>query len=160
MDTQKAEQAAEWLARAQQEPGYAWHEWAVTGVALLPLGRRFVAPRLAESLVHAAAASSDPDAVAARLGELLDGPVIFDGRMMGGTFYPLMRPLFGRVWEHQEAAPLLAEGSYLGVPRFNRLKGPGPYWAVPPRAVGDLCEPAAVDALITRACTAAGERER
>jgi hypothetical protein len=159
VDTQKAEQAAEWLARAQQEPAYAWHEWAVTGVALLPLGRRFVAPRLSESLVHAAATSSDPDAVTARLVQL-DGPVIFDGRMMGGTFYPLMRPLFGRVWQHQDAAPLLAEGTYLGVPRFDRLTPPGTYWAVPPRAVGDLCEPAAVDALITRACTTAREAER
>lgn len=129
-------------------------------MALLPLGRRFVAPRLPEALVYTAAGVSEPQEVATRLVQILKGPVIFDGRTMDGTFYPLMRPLFGRVWQRQDVAPLLAEGSYLGVPRLDRLQGFGPYWAVPPRAVGDLCEPAAVDALITRACTAAGERER
>lgn len=129
-------------------------------MVLLPLGQRFVAPRLPEALVYAAAGASEPHGVATRLAQLLDGPVIFDGRTMGGTFYPLMRPLFGRVWQHQDAAPLLAEGSYLGVPRLDRLKWDGPYWAVPPRAVGDLCEPAAVDALITRACTTARETQQ
>ncbi|MEU4998178.1 hypothetical protein [Streptomyces sp. NPDC021622] len=159
MDTQQTERAAEWLARAQQEPGHAWHEWAETGVALLPLGRRFVAPRLAEALVHAAVGTRAPGAVATCLEELLDGPVIYDDRTMGGTYYPLMGLLRGQVWKHQAVAPLLAEGTYLGVPRIGR-KPPGTQWAVPPRRAGDLCEPAAVDALITLACTAARQAEQ
>ncbi|MEV0114478.1 hypothetical protein AB0H77_14680 [Streptomyces sp. NPDC050844] len=110
MDTQQTDRAAEWLARAQQEPGHAWHEWAETGVALLPLGRRFVAPRLAEALVHAAVGTRAPGAVSTCLEELLDGPVM--------------------------------------------------QWAVPPRRAGDLCEPAAVDALVTLACTAARQAEQ
>lgn len=161
MDTQQSERAiSEWLARAQQEPALAWREWSDGGVALLPLGRTFVAPRLSETLVYAAVETSEPQAVAARLVRLLDGPVIFDARTMGGTFYPLMRWQGRPVWEHQDAAPLLADGTYLGVPRVSRLKPPGTYWVVPPRHVGDLCEQAAVDALITLACTAARGTEQ
>lgn len=160
MDTQQSERA-EWLARSQQEPAQAWREWSPCGggVAMLPLGRRFVAPRLPEELVYAAVETSEPQAVAARLAKAL-GPVIFDGRAMGGTYYALMGLQDGRVWEHEGVAPLLGRGTYLGVPRLDRLKPPGTYWVVPPRHVGDLCEPSAVDAFITLACTAARETER
>lgn len=160
MDAQQRERAAEWLARAQQQPAHAWHEWSETGVAMLPLGRRFVAPRLSEELGHAALGGRHaPAEVASVLMQFLDGPVIFDGRSMGGTYYPLMRPLGASVWEHQDVAPLLAEGTFLGVPRLDRLEPPGTYWAVPPRAAGDLCEPAAVDALITLAYAASRETQ-
>ncbi|MFE0133623.1 hypothetical protein ACFWY6_18945 [Streptomyces sp. NPDC059037] len=70
-----------------------------------------------------------------------------------------MCPLHGQVWEHQRVAPLLAKGTYLGVPRIGR-KPPGTHWAVPPRRAGDLCEPAAVEVLITLACTAARQAEQ
>ncbi|MEV0526065.1 hypothetical protein AB0I66_21750 [Streptomyces sp. NPDC050439] len=160
MDAQHRQRAAEWLARAQQQPAHAWREWSEVGVAILPLGRRFVAPRLSEELVHSAVGSRTPGEVAAGLEQLLDGPVIFDGRSMGGTYYPVMRPHRRDVWEHQDVAPLLAEGTFLGVPRLDRREPPGTFWAVPPRAVGDLCEPDAVDALITLACIAARGTEQ
>lgn len=150
---------AEWLARAQRNPAQAWREWSETGVALLPLGRRFVAPRLSEKVVYAAVGSHAPGEVTAGLEQLLDGPVIFDGRSMGGTYYPVMRPLTGSAWEHQDVAPLLVEGTFLGVPRLDRLEPPSTYWAVPPRTAGDLCEPAAVDALITLAYAEARESQ-
>ncbi|MGB8941124.1 MAG: hypothetical protein WCD21_12955 [Streptomyces sp.] len=159
MDTQ-SERAAEWLARAQEHPAHAWHEWSETGVALLPLGRRFVAPRLAERLVHAALGNVEQQEIPLRLGQLLDGPVIYDGRTMGGTYYPVMRPLRDAVWEHQDLAPLLAEGTFLGVPRLDRVEPDGTHWAVPPRHAGDLCEPTAVDGLITLACAAARGAEQ
>lgn len=160
MNGQKRERAAEWLARAQQEPQYAWNAWSRTGIAVLPLGPRFVTSRLSEKLVYAAVGSSTTDEVAVGLEQLLDGPVIFDSRRMGGTYYPLMGPLRASAWEHQDTAPLLTEGTYLGVPRLDRLEPPGTYWAVPPRAAGDLCELAALAALVTLACTAAQDREQ
>ncbi|MFG2503637.1 hypothetical protein ACGFSB_36175 [Streptomyces sp. NPDC048441] len=160
MNGQKRERAAEWLARAQQQPQYAWNAWSRTGVAVLPLGPRFVTSRLSEKLVYAAVGSSAPGEVAVGLERLLNGPVIFDGRRMGGTYYPLMSPLGEAVWEHQDVAPLLAEGTYLGVPRLDRREPPGTFWVVPPRTVGDVCEPDAVRALIALACTATRETEQ
>lgn len=162
MDTKQTSDTAisEWLARTQQEPALAWHEWADHHVALLPLGQKFVAPRLPEALVHAVVGTVEPMKVATTLEQLLDGPVIYDGATMGGTYYPLMRWNDQQVWEHQAVAPCLGAGTYLGVPRLDRWKPPGTHWIVPPRFVGDLCEPAAVDAFITRACTADRETER
>ncbi|MGW7085002.1 hypothetical protein ACWGH2_16135 [Streptomyces sp. NPDC054871] len=125
-------------------------------MALLPLGRKFVAARLPESLVYAAAGTVAPQEVAECLSRAL-GPVIFDNRTMGGTYYALMRGQDGQVWEHDGAAPLLGHGTYLGVPRLDKVTPPGTYWVVPPRRVGDLCEPSAVDAFITLACTTARE---
>lgn len=165
MDTGRTRKAtsqqaiSEWLARSQQEPTLAWREWADGGVALLPLGRVFVTPRLPAELVQTAVATSDPQEVAARLAQRLDGPVIYDGRTMGGIYYPLMRWADGTLWEHQDA-PLLADGAYLGVPRIDRLAPPGTHWLVAPRHVDDLCEPAAVDALLTLACTTARGAEQ
>ncbi|MEV6756922.1 hypothetical protein [Streptomyces sp. NPDC051214] len=161
MDPQQGEsEIAEWLARAQQNPAQAWREWSEGGVALLPLGSRFVASRLSEELVHAAAGRSEPQPVAACLEQLLDGPVIYDNRTMGGTYYPLMRCQSRTSWKYQHIAPLLAVGTYLGVPRLGRLRPPGTFWVVPPREVGDVCEPAAVGDLITLACTTVRDAER
>ncbi|WP_409054860.1 hypothetical protein [Streptomyces sp. SYP-A7185] len=162
MDTRQRDNAiCEWLARAHQNPAQAWREWSPSGggVALLPLGRAFVAPRLPEALVYAAAGTVDLQEAAAYLAQAL-GPVLFDGRTMGGTYYPLTWPLTVPVWKHQAVAPLLGRGTYLGVPRIERSQPPGTYWAVPPRHVGDLCEPAAVDALITLACNTARGTKR
>ncbi|MEU6002602.1 MULTISPECIES: hypothetical protein [unclassified Streptomyces] len=151
MDTRlRDSDISEWLARSQQEPAQAWHEWSTDGggVALLPLGHRFVAPRLPEALVYAAAGSVDLQEVTKYLTKAL-GPVIFDNRAMGGTYYALMQCQDGLVWEHEEIAPLLGHGTYLGVPRMDRRKPPGTYWVVPPRHAGHLCEVSAVDALVT-----------
>ncbi|MEU1149576.1 hypothetical protein ACFYO9_33505 [Streptomyces sp. NPDC005863] len=138
---------SDWLARSLQEPAQAWREWAATGVALLPCGRRFDAVRLPERLVHSAVRSTDPKVVAARLTQSLDGPVIYDGRTMGGTYYTLTRRRRKGTWRHQDVAPWLGVDFYLGVPRLNRTEPPGTHWVVAPRFEGDLCEPLAVKAL-------------
>ncbi|WP_157872337.1 hypothetical protein [Streptomyces silaceus] len=39
--------------------------------------------------------------------------------------------------------------NYLGVPTLARTALPGPYWVVLPRFEGDLCEPSAVEGLVT-----------
>ncbi|MFF8656839.1 hypothetical protein [Streptomyces huasconensis] len=149
----------DWLAHAQRAPEQARREWTETGVALLPLGTRFVAVRLAADLVHAAVDTTHPQELAARLIRLLNGPVIFDGRAMGGTYYALMRPRIGSPWTHQDVAPRLGVGTYLGVPRLDRRKPPGTYWTVLPRFEGDLCAPRAVESLIVHAVSASQETE-
>ncbi len=140
--------AADFLARSQQAPEQARREWADTGVALLPLGRRFEAARLPARLVLTTVCTTDPQQTAVLLGRALNGPVIFDGRLMGGTYYALMRPSAGQPWKYQDVAPRLGVGTYLGVPRIGRTEPPGTHWVVPPRFPGDLCEPATVEALI------------
>ncbi|MFD4633843.1 hypothetical protein ACFVYR_12320 [Streptomyces sp. NPDC058284] len=148
MSTQQTDFAiAEWLARSQQAPEQAQREWAETGVALLPLGSQFDTVRLPERLVHAAVRSTDPHEVAARLAQHLDGPVIYDGRTMGGTYYALTRPRRKGTWLHQDVAPWLGTDTYLGVPQLTRTKPPGAHWVLPPHYEGDLCEPLAVEAL-------------
>ncbi|MFD4631217.1 hypothetical protein ACFVYR_18455 [Streptomyces sp. NPDC058284] len=139
--------AFDWLARALGEPAQARREWAETGVAMLPCGRRFDAVRLPERLVHAAVRSTDPQEVAARLAQSLNGPVIYDGRTMGGTYYALTRPRRKGAWRHQDVAPWLGTDTYLGVPKLTRTEPPGTHWVVAPRYEGDLCEPLAVEAL-------------
>lgn len=139
---------AEWLARAQEAPAHAWSEWSTTGVALLPLGRRFVTVRLPEALVYAAVETADLKEVAERLEQRLQGPVIYDDRTMGGTYYGLVEPRERPVWTHQDVAPLLGRGTFLGVPKLTRREAPGTHWAVPPRFIGDLCSPESVAALV------------
>ena len=141
---------SDWLTRAQGEPAHAWHEWSDVGVALLPLGRAFVAPRLPEALVHAAVGTKGPDKVTECLERYLRGPVIYDGRTMGGTYYALMEQHDRAAWRHQDVAPLLGRGTYLGVPRLDRREPPGTHWAVPPHFTGDLCAPRHVADLIAR----------
>ncbi len=150
---------ADWLAHAQQAPEQARREWKETGVALLPLGSRFVAVRLAANLVHAAVDTTHPQELAARLIRLLQGPVFCDGRTMGGTYYALMRPRIGSPWKHQDVAPRLGVGTYLGVPKLDRRKPPGTHWVVLPRFEGDLCAPSAVESLIGHAVRASQETE-
>jgi hypothetical protein len=139
---------SEWLARAHPVPEQARSEWANQGVALLPLGRRFAAVRLAGSLVHAALGSDDPSLVAEVLSLRLRGPLIHDHRATGPTYYALIQWHAGLVWDYGHAAPCLQGDTYLGVPRIDRLEPPGTYWLVPPRYDGDLCRPQAVRDLI------------
>jgi hypothetical protein len=123
-------------------------EWATQAVALLPLGERFAAVRMAADVVHSAVGSADRDEVAVRLGELLGGSIIYDRRVMGGTYYALIQAHAGLVWAYEDVATCLGQGTYLGVPRLSRQQPPGSYWVVPPRYEGDLCAPRAIVALI------------
>ncbi|MCF3122910.1 hypothetical protein IPZ68_24845 [Streptomyces arenae] len=130
-------------------PEQARREWSDTGVALLPLGRHFDAVRLSDALVHAAVGSTAPEAVAACLEKALRGPVIHDSRTMGGTYYALMRPIGRKRWRYQDIVPRLGAHSYLGVPTLTRTKPSGTHWVVLPKFEGDLCEPSAVEGLVT-----------
>ncbi|AZM54180.1 hypothetical protein DMA15_17710 [Streptomyces sp. WAC 01529] len=137
------------MACAQQAPAQAQREWRDNGVALLPLGSRFEAARLPEQLVLAAMCTTNPQQITALLPRALNGPVIYDNRAMGGTYYALMRPRADRAWTHQAVAPRLGAGNYLVVPRLDRTHPPGTHWVVTPRFGGDLCEPETVEALIS-----------
>ncbi|MEV5982869.1 hypothetical protein [Streptomyces sp. NPDC052114] len=139
----------EWFARTLDVPEQARREWSDTGVALLPLGRRFDAVRLRDVLVHAAVGATDPDETAARLAQFLRGPVIHDNRTMGGIYYALIRPIERKAWRYQDIAPRLGTDTHLGVPKLTRTGPPGTHWVVLPRFEGDLCEPSAVEGLIT-----------
>lgn len=139
----------EWLARAAPVPEQARCEWTDRGVALLPCGRTFGAVRLPAALVHAAADTDDTDAVAAAL-RALDGPVIHDGRVTT-PYYALVQPHAGLVWDGAEDTPALGPESYLGVPRLDWQRPPGPHWLIPPRREGDLCRPSLVRAFIAEA---------
>ncbi len=137
-----------WLARSDPSPERAWGEWATQGVALLPLGERFAAVRMAAHVVHAAVQSEDRDRVAVALGELLGGAIIYDRRVAGGRYYALIQGHAALVWAYDDVATCLGAGTYLGIPRIDRQEPPGTHWVVPPRHEGDLCAPSAVTALM------------
>ncbi|QES42155.1 MULTISPECIES: hypothetical protein [Streptomyces] len=139
--------AFDWLARAQAAPEQAHKEWAETGIALLPLGKRFNSVYLPGHLVHVAAGTDDQDVVTRMFAELLDGPVIHNRPQ--NQYYALVEPSNTHTWmqEYREA-PMLGTGQFLSVPAAD-LTGPtGLYWAVRPRIVGDLCAVPSVAALI------------
>lgn len=150
MDTQEAldRAIAEWLAGAHPVPEQAREEWSSQGVALLPLGQRFAAVRLAGVLVYAALDSEDLGVVTEALSERLRGPVIHDNRAAGPTYYALIQWHAGLVWDYNRSAPCLRDDTYLGVPRIDRREPPGTYWIVPPRYDGNLCRPQAVRDLV------------
>ncbi|MFE9224150.1 putative ATP-grasp-modified RiPP [Streptomyces massasporeus] len=139
---------SQWLARTHPVPERVWTEWATQGVALLPLGERFAAVRMASEIVHAAVRSEDQDDVAAELGDLLGGGIIFDRRGAGGTYYALVDGHARFTWAHDDVGTCLGRGTYLGVPRVDRRQPPGTYWVVPPRHEGDLCHPPSVLGLL------------
>lgn len=138
-----------WLASAQEGSEQAQNEWSNVGVALLPLGRTFDVVRLPATLVYAAVGTNHAEEVAERLEKRLQGPVIYDGRSMGGTYYALITHRERGPWEHQDVAPLLGRGTYLGVPKLSRLEPPYTCWIVPPRRIGHLSTSAAVATLIS-----------
>ncbi|MFD9505040.1 hypothetical protein [Streptomyces mirabilis] len=139
---------AEWLSWAHPVPEQAWAEWSAQGVALLPLGERFAAVRVAADVLHAAVGCEEPGRVAAALAELRTGPVIHDHRTTGAAYYALIQAHAGLVWADDLLAPCLSKGTYLGVPRIDRRESPGTYWVVPPRHDGDLCRPETVRSLV------------
>ena len=138
-----------WLARAHRtSPDEAHTEWHSQGIALLQLGQQFSAVRIPERLIHAATGSTDLDEITDTLTARLRGPVIRDSRAVGGPHYALIEWHAGLVWDGGEDTPCLGSGTYLGVPRLDRLSPPGAYWLVPPRDAGNLCRPEAVRQLI------------
>ncbi|MEU1075196.1 MULTISPECIES: hypothetical protein [unclassified Streptomyces] len=128
----------EWLASAHPVPAQARREFDV-GIALVPTGVRFDAVRLPAAVVHAAAGSEDPDAVAAFLARALgDGAVIHDAYGVGVWYYALVPPGTHSHWQ-VPGAECLGPGTWLGVPRPDLTARPGPHWALPPGAVGTVC---------------------
>lgn len=135
-----------WLARAHPIPEQAHAEWAERGVALLPLGRRFDAIRVPTARMHAAAGSSEPEAVAATLAAWLHGPVFRDTRYSEGPYYVLVPP--GAQWVGEEEH--LGADTYLGVPRVGGLTMLAA-WVVRPRHPGNVCDPVCLGALLATA---------
>ncbi|GGQ02441.1 hypothetical protein ACFFKE_28135 [Streptomyces mutabilis] len=150
MSTQEAldRAIAQWLAQTDPNPERIRREWAAQGVALVPLGERFAAVRMAAYIVHAAVRTADKAGVATALGELLGGSIIHDRRVGGGTYYALIQGHAGLVWAYDDLASCLGHGTYLGIPRLDRQQPPGTYWVVPPRFDGDLCAPRDITALM------------
>ncbi|MEV6756702.1 hypothetical protein [Streptomyces sp. NPDC051214] len=148
MDTQQSDGAvALWFAQAQQGVAQARREWMDRGVALLPCGTRFCAVRLSGRLVHAACGTDRTEMVRGTLAGMLAGPVICDA--FASHYYALVQPTPPRAWQHQEVAPLLGTGTYLGVPATRLTHPPGTYWLVLPELPGDLCALPPVTTLIT-----------
>lgn len=148
-----------WLAQAQAAPEQACREWQDGGVALLPCGTRFCAVRIPTRLVHAAVGTCEETAVNAALASALDGPVIRDGH--GQYEYALIRTAAPLEWQFDHEAPLLGDGTYLGVPAEEYDGESRASWAVPPRFPGNLCSLRSVESLVaTGSARLAEELER
>ncbi|MFC9507560.1 hypothetical protein [Streptomyces sp. NPDC057002] len=123
-----------WLASAHPSPDTARGEWSSAAkLAVIPLGRVFEAVRLPERVVHRAVASADRDTVSDRLARCLSGaPVIHDPGFR--RYYALVPPGTAQMW-CTPVAECLGQGTYLGVPRADRIEldeyGQASYWAVP-----------------------------
>lgn len=136
-----------WLADSLNRPDDARQQWTDFHVAVLALGRRFSAVRLADELVYAVAVGEGAIATAV-LRECLRGPVIHDPH--NRRFYALVPssppgPSLGRY------ATYLGLGNYIGVPRVGDNEPTGcltSYWAVPMTAPGALCDPIRVNGMI------------
>lgn len=140
----------EWLASAHPSPNTVCEEWgSIAQLALIPLGRNFEAVRIPEDIVHGFVGSDDPFMVSARLAERLDGPVIHDPGF--SRYYALVPPGTAEFWR-VPVAECLAEGTYLGVPRADRIESNGgartSYWSVPMARPSGLCTAADVLALV------------
>lgn len=148
---------AAWLADSLNRPDDARRQWMDGHVALLALGRRFSAVRLADELVYAVAVGEGAIATAV-LRECLRGPVIHDPH--NRRFYALVPPSppgpgLGRY------ATYLGLGNYIGVPRVGDNEPTGSltsYWAVPMTAPGSLCDPIRVNGMIEVGTAALAER--
>ncbi|MFD3574788.1 hypothetical protein [Streptomyces sp. NPDC058644] len=148
---------AHWLSEAQAGPELAWREWNDGGVAILPCGSRFCAIRIPVQLVYAAVGTSEPKAVDAALAARLDGPVILDRQ--GQYEYALTELITQKEWPFQREAPLLGDGTYLGVPKAERDGSSRAHWAVPPRFPGHLCSLQAVEQLVAAGCASLAEEQ-
>ncbi|WP_331723552.1 MULTISPECIES: hypothetical protein [unclassified Streptomyces] len=138
---------SDWLAASLDNPAKAHREWD-SGVALLRTGLTFDAIRIPAPVIHAAAASEDPDTVSAFLADNLNqGAVIHDAYTVGVSYYALVPAGTHANWR-TSGTPCLPPGTWLGVPHPSRTARPGPYWALPPHSPGDLCTPLALVTLI------------
>ncbi|MFG2721032.1 hypothetical protein ACGFW5_22450 [Streptomyces sp. NPDC048416] len=144
------EAVSDWLAGSLHRPADAHTQWADRRLAVLALGRRFCAVRLADELVHAVGAG--PSTASMTL-HTLGGPVIHDPR--GRRFYALVPaappgPDLGPYAAH------LGLPHFVGVPRVRDTEphGLATYWVVPLRTPGHLCDPARVADLIAAGTTA------
>ncbi|MFI5755608.1 hypothetical protein [Streptomyces sp. NPDC051569] len=135
---------ARWLTSAQEAPAVARRDWDVGRHALLRTGLTFDAIRVREQLVHAAVGTAQPDKVSGTLAEILDGPVIHDP---AAWYYALVPAGTAETW-HSPLATAKGPNCWLAVPRVDRTEPTGVHWAVPPEAIGRLCEVEAVDALL------------
>ncbi|GAA2464125.1 hypothetical protein GCM10010388_65490 [Streptomyces mauvecolor] len=116
---------------------------------MIPTGRAFDTVRLSAALVHAAAGGTSPETVADAFGRMLtEGAVIHDAYGTGVWYYALVPVGTCTRWQAPDATCLLADGTWIGVPRLNRTTRPGPYWILPPQKPQDLCLPQAVTDLI------------
>ncbi|GGP59389.1 DUF6415 family natural product biosynthesis protein [Streptomyces melanogenes] len=138
---------AQWLASAHDTPSTAWLEWSQSGAALLPTGRVFDALRISAAIIHAAAQSGSPDAVAVYLARVMDGPVIHDPYAQSVSYFALV-PVGACTQHDTPDVQRLAPGTWLGVPDVPRTARPGTYWIRPPRRREDLCVPAGVDQVV------------
>jgi hypothetical protein len=137
-----------WLGSAHPSPGTAFREWgSVAELALIPLGWSFEAVRISQDVVQRACGSGTRPVAPAWLAHRLNGgPVIHDPGFR--RYYALVPPCTTRTW-CTPVAECLGEGTYLGVPRVDRIEldehRHASYWAVPMARPGRLC--AAVDVL-------------
>ncbi|MFJ4873990.1 hypothetical protein ACIP93_02030 [Streptomyces sp. NPDC088745] len=135
--TRHQDDTADWLAHISDAPAQVHAEWTERGVAVLPLGRRFDAVRVAGVLVRAALATN---AVAGR-------PLILDPH--SDVYYALVPPQTTETWTCAFGI-CLGRGAWLGVPHPDRIGAPGPHWTSPVREEPPLCTAPGVRALIER----------
>ncbi|MFI6053465.1 hypothetical protein ACIBCO_25690 [Streptomyces violascens] len=148
-----------WLAGSLNRPANAHQEWTDNGIAILALGRRLSAVRVAEDLVYAVTASTAPVTVARVLREVLHGPVIHDPR--GQRFYALVpaSPSSGSLGRY---AAYLGLGHFVGVPRVENTTPSrflASYWAAPMLRPGDLCDPIRLASMLTVGSDALASRD-
>ena len=141
----------DWLLGATESRDRSRMEWQEHGVTVLKTGVVFSAIRMSARLVHAAAGTSDIDAVDSYLMRgLVGGPVIHDPDRC--RYYALVPTDDGRLWEVTRDLEPLGRGAYVGVPRPGLTAAearPGsPYWSVSVEAAGVLCVPSVVAALV------------
>ncbi|MEU2264900.1 hypothetical protein ABZ568_00300 [Streptomyces olindensis] len=144
-----------WLLLSAQSADRAQKEWEDGGIALLKCGTRFTAVRIESELVHAAAASDEPEQVNAFLAEALGGPVFADRHAR--RYYALVPVSTASMSEWRDkrlpGAECLGRDSYLGVPRpaFGDPDVCWTHWCVPMVEPGALCDADAVSKLVASA---------
>lgn len=131
--------AAAWLAEADPDRGRADRWLRSAGLALLPLGTRWSAVKVAEHDGLAAAAD-------------VDGPTIHDP--IGRVVYFLVPVAAGQTWDCPRTE-LLGLACWLAVPAPRTTEPPGVHWVHPPDGSGRLVDaPALRAAISTRAVEA------
>ncbi|MET9290924.1 hypothetical protein [Streptomyces sp. NPDC003077] len=131
-----------WLLSAARDAETARAEWASHGVALLRCGSTFSAIRISASVVHQAAGTETPEAVAACLNAALEGEPAFLDRY-AKRYYLLTSRSAGTLGWCLPNTERLGFGGYVGVPSV-RIRQSGvtrAHWVVPVESPGTLCRP-------------------